>query len=88
VYRLKLTHETWTLLYIDCEGNYASCKGEESMTNKPPYLLGEMIGEGGFGSVFAGIHLGFGVPVEIQYPWVTDEMIRRQIFLSMFCEIK
>ena len=37
------------------------------MTNKSPYLLGEMIGKGGFGSVFAGIHDGFGVPVAVKY---------------------
>ena len=37
------------------------------MTNKSPYLLGEMIGKGGFGSVFAAIHVGFGVPVAVKY---------------------
>jgi serine/threonine protein kinase len=37
------------------------------MINKSPYLLGKMIGKGGYGSVFAGIHLGFGVPFAVKH---------------------
>ena len=32
-----------------------------------PYLIGEMIGKGGFGSVFAGVHAQTKIPVAIKF---------------------